>query len=245
MPRDQRLYMTFPIDFDEHPKVEGLSDSAFRAFVSMNGYSRRHGLDGRVPASTARRRWKPRALAELVASHPERPLVLLDGDTYVIRDYAEHQLTNADIEDLRKKRSDAGAKGGRARMRNQANASTDPKQMLEQTASTIQAESESEIERPRLNESSREVDAHDGRDSIDALKQRAKLLGIRDLAGLRDSIATAVGEPVAMSGAYEVALTIVTKSPRPVKNVDAYVTTACRDTPFEVQKAYFEMGGAA
>jgi hypothetical protein len=141
MPRDARLYMTFPIDFDEHPKIEGLSDSAFRAFVAMNGYSRRQGLDGVIPAATARRRWKPKALAELVASHPERPVVLLDGENYVIRDYAEHQLTTADIEETRLKRAAAGARGGKQ----SANAKANAKQVLEQTPSKTQAELEIEI----------------------------------------------------------------------------------------------------
>ncbi|MGN6199104.1 hypothetical protein [Humibacter sp.] len=120
MPRDRRLYMTFPIDFYEHPKVVPLSDAAFRAFVEMNGYSRRHDLDGRIPAKAARLKWRSRALAELVASHPERPLVTLDGDEYVIRDYAEHQFTADDLEALRAKRSQAGAKGAAKRWHNDA-----------------------------------------------------------------------------------------------------------------------------
>lgn len=115
MPRDRRLYMTFPIDFDEHPKVLPLSDAAFRAFVEMNAYSRRNDLDGRIPAVVAKLRWKSRVLAELVASHDERPLVLLDGATYVLREYREHQFTLGDLESLRQKRSEAGAKGAAKR----------------------------------------------------------------------------------------------------------------------------------
>lgn len=115
MPRDQRLYMTFPIGFDEHPKVAPLSDAAFRAFVEMNGYSRRNGLDGRIPVRAARAKWRGRALTELVESHPTRPLVLLEDDAYVIRDYAEHQFTTADLDDLHTKRAAAGAKGGAAK----------------------------------------------------------------------------------------------------------------------------------
>lgn len=115
MPRDQRLYMTFPIDFPDHPKVKPLNPTAKWTFVEMNAYSRRLGLDGRIPAATARAIWPKKPLADLVASHPERPLVLLDGETYVIRDYADHQQTTGDIEDLRQKRALAGAKGGKAK----------------------------------------------------------------------------------------------------------------------------------
>lgn len=147
MPRDRRLYMTFPIDFDEHPKVEALSDGAFRAFVSMNGYSRRHDLDGSIPALLARKKWKPRVLDELVASHPERPLVLLEDGVYVIRDYAEHQFTTADLEDLKQKRSRAGALGGAAKAAAQAkqtgskglaSAKANAKQLAKQTGSRDQ-----------------------------------------------------------------------------------------------------------
>lgn len=139
--------MTFPIDFDEHPKVEALSDGAFRAFVSMNGYSRRHDLDGRIPVMLARKKWKPRVLAELVASHPERPLVLIDDDVYVIRDYAEHQFTTADLADLKEKRSKAGALGGAAKAAAQAkqtgskglaSAKANAKQVAKQTGSRDQ-----------------------------------------------------------------------------------------------------------
>lgn len=115
MPRDPRLYMTFPIDFDEHPKVEPLSDSAFRTFVAMNGYSRRQRLDGRIPAVVARKRWRAKDLAELLASHAERPLVLLEDEVYVLRDYAEHQFTTADEKKLHDDKARAGAAGGRAK----------------------------------------------------------------------------------------------------------------------------------
>lgn len=244
MPRDQRLYMTFPIDFDEHPKVEGLSDAAFRAFVSMNGYSRRHGLDGQIPAATARRRWKPRVLAELVASHPERPLVLLEADVYVIRDYAEHQLTTADIEDLRKKRSEAGSKGGRARVTNEASASTASKQMLEQTGSKVQAESESEseIDITHLSRSGTGSNARDAMpDRIQLAHDRAEALGIRDLASVREMLERAAGEPVSLLGAVELVRTVLSSAVSRVRDVDAYVATACRNSAAEIQRAYFDL----
>ncbi len=113
MPRDTRLYMTFPNDFPEHPKIRPLSDAAFRAFVEINGYSRRHDLDGRVPVKTARSMWKARALTELEQNHPERPTLTRDGDVYVIRDYAEHQQTKAARADLVSRNQENGRKGGR------------------------------------------------------------------------------------------------------------------------------------
>lgn len=108
MPRDNRLYMTFPIDFWRHPKVARLSDAAFRAFVESNGHSRILESDGRLEAEDAEFMWKKDVLDELVRSHPTRPLMVMDGADYVLRDYAEHQFTRADREKLTEQRSRAG-----------------------------------------------------------------------------------------------------------------------------------------
>lgn len=108
MPRDRRLYMTFPNDFWTHPKVSRLSDAAFRAFVEANGHSRMRESDGVIEEEDAHFMWKPEVLDELVKSHPTRPLLIREDDRYLLRDYAEHQLTKADREDLAAKRKAAG-----------------------------------------------------------------------------------------------------------------------------------------
>lgn len=107
--------MTFPIDFWQHPKVARLSDSAFRAFVESNGHSRMIESDGRLEAEDAEFLWDASALEALVKSHPTRPLMLREEDAYVLRDYAEHQFTKADRDELSRKRSEAGAKGAAVR----------------------------------------------------------------------------------------------------------------------------------
>jgi hypothetical protein len=101
--------MTFPIDFWTHPKVARLSDAAFRAFVESNGHSRMRETDGVIEAEDAEFLWSVEALSELVKSHPSRPLMLRsEADYYVLRDYAEHQFTKADRDELTEKRSRAG-----------------------------------------------------------------------------------------------------------------------------------------
>lgn len=156
MPRDQRLYMTFPIDFWMHPKIEPLSDAAFRVFVEMNGYSRMQLLDGRIPRTYADRKWRKRALGELCANHPERPSLTVDGDDYVIWNYAEHQSTAADIEDLRAKRAAAGSKGGRSKAL--ASATAKAKQPLA-NGEQILTETETETETEELPDGSSQVAA--------------------------------------------------------------------------------------
>jgi hypothetical protein len=113
IPKDKRLWMTFPIDFWMHPKIAPLTDSAFRAFVEMNGYSRQHRLDGRIPHAVAMRLWGDLVLNELCGTHPDRPVLVAETDVFILRDYAEHQETAAE-EDARKSRNrENGAKGGR------------------------------------------------------------------------------------------------------------------------------------
>lgn len=120
MPKDQRLYMTFPNDFWMHPKVAPLSDAAFRAFVEMNGYSRMQDLDGRIPVVMAERLWTPQVLAELVGSHSTKPILLCERDAFVIRDYAQHQQTTEDRDALSRKRSEAGSRGRASQLRTSA-----------------------------------------------------------------------------------------------------------------------------
>lgn len=111
MPRDARLYMTFPIDFWTHPKVSRLSDAAFRAFVESNGHSRMRETDGVLEPDDAEFLWKREVLEELACSHPLRPLMFRDdAGNYVLRDYAEHQFTKADRDDLSQKRKEAAEK---------------------------------------------------------------------------------------------------------------------------------------
>ncbi len=117
MPRDKRLYMTFPIDFWTHPKVSRLSDAAFRAFVESNGHSRMIESDGHIEAEDAEFMWQPDVLAELLRSHPTRPLMLRVDDEYVLRDYAEHQFTKADRDRVTEVRSKAGKASAEARER--------------------------------------------------------------------------------------------------------------------------------
>ena len=115
MPRDARLYMTFPNDFWQHPKFAIVSDAALRTFVEMNGYSRIYNLDGNIPIVTARKMWKARAIDELLSNHPERPTLTVDGDMYVIRDYAEHQETSESIAARQERNRSNGSRGGRPR----------------------------------------------------------------------------------------------------------------------------------
>lgn len=246
MPKDQRLYMTFPIDFPDHPKVKPLSALAKWTFVEMNAYSRRLGLDGIIPAATAHAIWAKRPLADLVASHPERPLVLLVDEAYVIRDYAEHQMTTSDIEDLREKRSAAGAKGGKAKAQAKQTASNSLASAKANVwQSLAESESESELELKTdvtIDTESSHLSIARAEDSDPEIwSAKAKLAGISDLPNVMRLLTQATGQTISARGAVELAQAILSKSAKHVRNVDAYVATVCRESAAEVQQAYFDL----
>jgi hypothetical protein len=105
-------------NFTDHPKVDALSDSAFRLHVAGLCYCAKHLTDGHVPADRVGRlvpRFRRSALDELM----ERRLWLPADAGYSIHDYLdwndsrEHVI--AQRERLRKVRSEAGRKGAQAR----------------------------------------------------------------------------------------------------------------------------------
>lgn len=244
MPRDTRLYMTFPNDFPEHPKIRPLSDAAFRVFVEINGYSRTQDLDGRVPVRVAQAKWKAKALKELETNHPDRPTLRIDGDEYVIHNYDEHQQTTAARAALVAKNTENGKKGGRPPKRNpgETHSVTDPEPNQKQSQRS-ESKSESESETPfddsaHLPQSSPVGDGSgDGLDPGEIVSLKAKAAGIKDLGKVHAQLSKLVS-PLSMAGAVELVIETTRRAKGEVKNVDAYVATACRRSPEEIEHDY-------
>lgn len=137
MPRDTRLFIRVHEGMPDHPKIEGLSDAAFRLLVTTWCWSSRQRTDGLVPAASWAKRGTPKARRELAAAGL---VEVLDGGDVQVHDYLEWQRSAAEIEALTENRRAAGARGGKARASRQASA----KQVLEQTASTPQPETETD-----------------------------------------------------------------------------------------------------
>lgn len=83
--------------FPDHPKVIGLSDAAFRLFISGLCYANRYLTDGVVPLSISNRYGNSSSADELV----EAGLWEADDSGYVIRSYDEYQPTKDKIEQKR------------------------------------------------------------------------------------------------------------------------------------------------
>lgn len=79
--------------FDEHRKVEPLSDGAFRAFVESLCVSNRNLHDGYFEQAAAHKRWPRRAIKELVS----RGLWDVVEGGYQVHDYTQYQMSSDQI----------------------------------------------------------------------------------------------------------------------------------------------------
>jgi hypothetical protein len=137
---DTRTYIRVHDGLDEHPKVEGLSDAAFRLLVSAWCYCSRNLTDGRLTDAAWRKRGTPKARRELLAVG----LAVQRHGFVEMHDYLEHQRSADEVADLRSKRAEAGRRGGKAKANALASASPVAKQELEQTPSKPVAEGKQE-----------------------------------------------------------------------------------------------------
>lgn len=145
--KDRRLYARFDIGMDEHPKVMLLSDAAFRALIESTMYARRQLTDGYLDERIATRKWGADVAKELTSNSDDRPSWIKVDGGYMIHDFAEHQVTSADIEAKR----GAGRAGGLAKAKQTASTSLAPaSKVLKQNASKPLAKTETETETETL-----------------------------------------------------------------------------------------------
>lgn len=109
--KDERTFITVHDGLPDHPKVEGLSDKAFRLLVTTWCWCSRHLTDGRVPLTVWRKRATPKARRELV----DVGLVELHTDYVLMHDYLEHQSSAAEVEAKKDAKRRAGRLGNHKR----------------------------------------------------------------------------------------------------------------------------------
>jgi len=134
----------------EHPKIEGLSDRAFRVLVETWCWSRRNHTDGHVKAAVWAKRGTPAARRELVAAGLADPT----ADGIVMHDWLDWQKSAEALAALSATRAAAGAKGAaataqrrasagaNARASGEANAEANARQVPRQNSGKTAAESE-------------------------------------------------------------------------------------------------------
>lgn len=245
MPIDKRLYMTFPNDFHRHPKLTRLPVEVRWAFVEMNGEARIADNDGVFDSADAEFTWGAEIMAALVASHPTRPLVLHVGDTYVIRDYGEHQETRAAREKRRNTNTTNGQKGGRPR-KNPEQTEHKPSGLpvgseSQATVTQHKAESESESEDFYLPSKSQSRNnrarvSTDPMEISDMTRRLAAQKGISSLRAVGDAIIRHTGKRVTADQAFQLSVWILDKAPAWPDSAQRYVTGAIKQSPFEVEQ---------
>jgi hypothetical protein len=107
-------YIRVDVLLPEHPKIEGLSDKAFRALIELWCYCGRNHTDGIV----TQKQWQARtkgARDELVKAGLAVPV---PGDGCMMHDFTGadgHQRTRAEIDELSSRRARAGRRGAAKR----------------------------------------------------------------------------------------------------------------------------------
>jgi hypothetical protein len=142
--KDTRTYIRVHDGMPDHPKIDALSDGAFRLLVSGWCYCSRYLTDGRIPEKVWSRKGNRRSRDELI----REGLVHLDSATgdATFHDYLDHQRSAQEVADLRESRREAGSLGGKARSKNLASAKANAKQELKQMGSKPVPETETETE---------------------------------------------------------------------------------------------------
>jgi len=128
---DARTFIKVHDGIYEHPKVEELSDKAFRHLITLWCFCSRNYTDGKVPERTWKRITTSATSRELISN---RLAEAAEGG-YEMHDYLEHQRSRAEIEYLTEKRRVVGKKGGLARAQGQANAQASATANSKQTSS--------------------------------------------------------------------------------------------------------------
>lgn len=111
-------YLNLDDNFADHPKVDRLSDAAFRLHISGMLYAAKHLTDGAIPADRPPR-LKPRYKASTLAELVKGSLWLPTDDGFEIHDYLDWNKSREQItterERIRQVRSEAGRKGAQAK----------------------------------------------------------------------------------------------------------------------------------
>lgn len=106
MTKNQTTFVKLADGFPDHPKVVGLSDPAFRAYIEALCYCSRYLTDGAIPEPAARKFAPGRVISELVAAK----LVERRAGAIHIHDYLEHQTSAEHVANVRAKRVQAASK---------------------------------------------------------------------------------------------------------------------------------------
>lgn len=131
MARDERTFITVHDGMPDHPKIDELSDAAFRLLVRLWCWCSRNRTDGFIREATWSKSGTAKTRRELLAElvhepgHTCKHCPDVPAGQFVMHDYLEHQRSAAEWEALSGKRSVAGELGAHNRWHKDGR--TDPK----------------------------------------------------------------------------------------------------------------------
>lgn len=141
---DTRTYIRMHDGMPEHPKIEPLSDAAFRLLVTTWCWCSRQTTDGRIP----KKLWLKRGTAIRRKELQDAGLVVEQDEWVIVHDYLEHQRSSEEIQALRERRARAGKLGGEAKAKSVASARGLPDRLLSKNVPST--ETDTEIKREPL-----------------------------------------------------------------------------------------------
>ena len=106
--KDSRIYITVANTIMENPKIEVLSDRAFRSLIGLWCWSSRNLKNGEIPHAVWMMKTTAKTRSELLQNCLAEPT---DSGVYM-HDYLKHQNSKEEVEALRAKRIRAGSLGG-------------------------------------------------------------------------------------------------------------------------------------
>lgn len=109
---DERPFIRVHDGMPDHPKVDVLSDKAFRLLVSSWCWCNRQRTDGRIPAARWKKQATPKARRELIAAGLAEELPA--GDVQM-HDYLDWQRSATEIAELKAAKSQGGSFGNHKR----------------------------------------------------------------------------------------------------------------------------------
>lgn len=112
MPRDKRPYITVHDGMPWHPKIEGLSDKAFRLLIESWCWCSLNKTDGHIKSTSWAKRGTAATRRELMAAG------LAEDDLtggVIMHDYDLHQKTSDEIAEYQAERAEEGQLGAHQR----------------------------------------------------------------------------------------------------------------------------------
>ncbi|QRY62713.1 hypothetical protein JVX90_00095 [Gordonia sp. PDNC005] len=119
MAKDNRPWIKVTVDMWRHPKITALSMPQRWALIGLWSLSMEYRTDGVVDASFARRQGITARVCNALA---DAELLSFEdgGQTMILHDYLDHQMSAAELDKRTDQRRSAGKKGGQAKARNRS-----------------------------------------------------------------------------------------------------------------------------